>query len=601
MRGVMDQSLQNLVELVSGSCERFAERPAFGTKRADGHWHWTNYREFGELVGHCRSALHGLGVRSGDVVAMVANNCLEWAVAYYATAGLEAVFVPMYEAQRVTEWQFILEDCGAKVVLARAPGPYDRLLALLGELPRVSHLVGIGLPTTDRNSFDLLLELGARSPVEARSPAPETTAGLIYTSGTTGKPKGVRLSHGNVACNVSVATAIFPLSPDDRSLSFLPWAHSFGQLELNYMLKLGGSLALNDEINQLLPNLAEVQPTILVTVPRVFNRVYEAVRKDLQRRPALLRRMFEDGIRAATLRNRGESVGLWGRLELSVDDKLIFSKVRGRFGGRLKYVLCASAALSREVAEFIDALGIQVYEGYGLTETSPMVSANVPDARRMGSVGKVVPGVRVVIDTALSSVPGEGEIVVYGPNVMQGYHNRPEENEKTFTADGGLRTGDLGYLDQDGYLFITGRIKEQYKLTNGKYVMPAPLEEVLKLSPYIDNVMLYGADRPYNVAIVVPNKPALSEWAARRGIRLTDPARDSRVEQFIMDEVRRTAGSFRSFEVPRRVLVTDEDFTSENDLLTPTLKLKRRNVEKRYGKALEALYTESVDQRSMGA
>ena len=589
----MEQPLRNLVELSSRSCERFADRPAFGTRR-DGRWVWTSYRQFGELIAQCRAGLHGLGVRRGDVVAAVTNNRIEWAVAAYATYGLEAVFVPMYEAQLPSEWGFILRDCGAKVVFAGAGKPYERIVEARAELPKVEHVIGLGLTGSDPSSFDTLLEAGARAPIEPRDPAPTLTAGLIYTSGTTGLPKGVILSHGNLASNAATGAEVFPLKPDDRLLSFLPWAHSYGQLELNWGLAQGASLALNDDIKRLLPNLVEVKPTVLVTVPRVFHRVYEAVRNDMAERSPLVRKLFEDGVRCASRKRRGERAGALGRLELALDDKLIFSKIRERFGGRLKYVLCASAALEKEVAEFVDAVGIHVYEGYGLTETSPMVSANAPGARRLGSVGKVIPGVRVVIDTAAGEAPGHGEIVVYGQNVMQGYHNRPEENEHAFTPDGGLRTGDLGYLDDDGFLYITGRIKEQYKLQNGKYVMPGPLEERLKLSPYIANVMLHGANRPYNVALVALDVAAVRAWASERGITLEDPARDPRVERLILAEMRRLSSLFRGYEVPERVLLTADEFTTENDLLTPTLKLKRRNVEQRFGASLEALYAESA-------
>lgn len=334
---------------------------------------------------------------------------------------------------------------------------------------------------------------------------------------------------------------------------------------------------------------------MLVTVPRIFNRVYETVRKGIAERPHVVQRLFDDGIRAATRKSRGERVRLLERVELSIDDKLIFKKIRDRFGGRLRFVLCASAALCKEVAEFVDAVGLGVYEGYGLTETSPVVTANTRDARRLGSAGKVIPGVRVVIDTSVSDVPGQGEIVVYGPNVTPGYHNRPDETAKLLTADGGLRTGDLGYLDEDGFLFVTGRIKEQYKLTNGKYVMPGPLEEQLKLSPYIANVMLHGANRPYNVALVVVDEPAVRTWAAERRITIDDVTRDPRVQQLIVDELERLSTSFRNFEVPRRVRLIREDFTTDNGLLTPTLKLKRRNAESRYGVALDELYREPLE------
>lgn len=587
----MEHPLRNLVELISRSCERFADRPVFGTKH-DGRWAWTSYRQFGELIARCRAGLHGLGVGRGDVVAIVADNSVEWAVAAYATYGLEAAFVPMYEAQLPSEWEFILRDCGAKVILARAARPYRYLAEARAELPAVEHVIGIGLPGSDPRSFEGLLEAGARAPIEPADPAPTRTAGLIYTSGTTGDPKGVLLSHGNLASNAATGAEVFPLTPDDRLLSFLPWAHSYGQLELNWGLTQGAALALNDDMKQLLPNLAVVKPTVLVTVPRVFHRVYEAVRNDLAERSLLVRKLFEGGVRSASRKNRGERAGALGRLELALGDKLIFSKIRERFGGRLKYVLCASAALEKEVAEFVDAVGLHVYEGYGLTETSPMVSANTPGARRLGSVGKVIPGVRVVIDTAAGTPPGQGEVVVYGPNVMQGYHNRPHETEAAFTPDGGLRTGDLGYLDEDGFLYITGRLKEQYKLQNGKYVMPGPLEERLKLSRYIAHVMLHGANRPYNVALVALDLAAVRAWASEHGIRLEDPARDPRVERLVLDEILRWSSSFRGYEVPRRVLLTASEFTTGNDLLTPTLKVKRRNVEQRFGAALEALYAE---------
>ncbi|MGZ5966698.1 MAG: AMP-dependent synthetase/ligase [Polyangiales bacterium] len=579
------------MELSTRSCARFADRPVFGTKRG-GQWVWTSYRELGELIDRCRAGLHQLGVGRGDVVAIVTNNCVEWAVACYATYGLEAAFVPLYEAQMPAEWLFILQDSGAKVVLARAGKPYAQVVEARAELPKVEHVIGIDLPANDPSSFAALLEAGAKAPVPAADPAESTIAGLVYTSGTTGKPKGVVLSHGNLASNVSTAAEVFPLTPDDRLLSFLPWAHSYGQLELHYGLLQGVSLALNDDIKQLLANLAEVKPTMFVTVPRVFHRVYEAVRSDIAKRPRFVQRLFADGIRCATRKSRGERVGVLERIELDVDDKLIFQKIRDRFGGRLKYVMCASAALGKEVAEFVDALGIQVYEGYGLTETSPMVSGNSPTARKLGSVGRPIPGVRIVIDTSAGDQEGRGEIVVYGPNVMRGYHNRPEENEAAFTSDGGLRTGDLGCLDRDGFLFITGRIKEQYKLENGKYVMPGPLEEELKISRYIANVMLHGANKPYNVALVVLDNAAIATWASELGIEVTDPAHDPRVEKLILGELRRLSSSFRAYEAPRRVLLVTDDFSTDNGFLTPTLKLKRRNVELRYGPALEALYIE---------
>jgi len=275
---------------------------------------------------------------------------------------------------------------------------------------------------------------------------------------------------------------------------------------------------------------------------------------------------------------------------ISIADSIIFSKIRQKFGGRLKYAVSGSAALSKEVAEFIDALGIEVYEGYGLTETSPIATANFPGNRKIGSVGKAIPGVTIVIDKAVTGDAKNGEILIRGPNIMQGYHNRDDENKAVLMADRTFRSGDMGFVDDDGYLYITGRIKEQYKLENGKYVVPSPLEEELKLSPFIANVMIHGANKPYNVALVVPDKAALEKWAADNGKTLGDVEKSDDVKKVIEDELKKYAKSFKGFERPEKFVLTAEDFTTDNGMLTPTLKLKRRNVLQKYEPALDALY-----------
>jgi long-chain acyl-CoA synthetase len=272
----------------------------------------------------------------------------------------------------------------------------------------------------------------------------------------------------------------------------------------------------------------------------------------------------------------------------------VFSKVRARFGGRLKFSISGAAALPREVAEFIDALGIAVYEGYGLTETSPVASANTPSYRKLGSVGRPVPGVRVEIDMCKGHDSQCGEIIIHGPNVMKGYHERAEENRRVFTADGGLRTGDLGYLDADGYLFITGRIKEQYKLTNAKYVVPGPLEDELKLSPFIENVMIYGDNRPHNVALIVPDPTTLISWAESEDmgeLRFEELLGEPRIRALIQAEIERLSGSFKSYERVEDFALLPEDFTQENGMATPSLKLKRREIVHRYNAVLTEFYT----------
>jgi long-chain acyl-CoA synthetase len=316
------------------------------------------------------------------------------------------------------------------------------------------------------------------------------------------------------------------------------------------------------------------------------------VNRQIGERPAFLQRLIRTDPRGAIKRAHGQTLGPLERLELAFDDKVVFQKIRARFGGRLKYAISGSATLGRDVAEFVDALGIAVYEGYGLTETSPIVTANYPGARKLGSVGRVLPGVRVEIDTSVGSDGREGEIIVYGPNVMQGYHHRDAETREAFAPDGGLRTGDLGYFDEEGFLYVSGRIKEQYKLQNGKYVMPSPVEELYKLSPFIANIMIYGDNRAANVALVVPDEAAVRAWAKEREIELgEDLGRDARVRDLITGELERQGTELRGYEKPVDFALIGEDFTVDNGLLTPTLKLKRREIVSRYRAVLDGLGT----------
>lgn len=550
------------------------------------------YAEFEREVDRFRGGLASLGVEAGQRVAIVSDNRVEWAVAAYATYGLGATFVPMYEAQQSEEWHFILRDSEAVAVIASTPEHHARLSGLAADLPDLRHVIGLESGEDDPKSYAALCRVGDTSPVPPQDPDPQSVAGFIYTSGTTGKPKGVILTHRNIATNLAAVREVFPLDPGERSLSFLPWAHSYGQTaELHYIISLGCEMAINDAIPHLVDNLATAKPTVLVAVPRIFNSIYDRVVSQIDHRPAAIRKLFWDGIRAAGKKGRGEHVSWWRNVELAIDDKLIFSKIREKFGGRLKFVISASAALGVEVAEFIHALGIPLYEGYGLSETSPIVSANTPTAHKMGTVGKPIPGVRVEIDKTVTGADShEGEIIVYGPNVTQGYHNRPDENEHLFTPDGGLRTGDLGSLDEDGFLRITGRLKEQYKLENGKYVMPSPLEETLKYSHYITNVMLYGDNRPHNVALVVPDKEAVHQWAEERGLVIDDMSKSLEVRELLRKEIEAHSADFKGYEKPREFAIVESDFTTSNGMLTPTLKLKRRNVTGKYGELLDSLY-----------
>lgn len=587
----MTESFETLSELLEQKAAKFKNNDLFGTKRPDESWSWVSYGDFHAEVARCRAGLAKKGIDFGDRVAIVADNSIAWATAAFACYGLGAIFVPMYPAQPKNEWEFILADSGAKLVIAGSAEAYDYLRPVLDKTVSLEHLVGIHLPDDDPASFASLLAAGDAGPVPLAELQGSDVAGFIYTSGTTGDPKGVVLTHKNFCTNVIASGSRFEFSDEDRALCFLPWAHSYGQTaELYTFISFGAAMAINDEVPKLVDNLAVVKPSVLVAVPRIFNRIYDRVNKQMDDRPRAIRALFYSAIENDSRLKAGQSVSLLGRVGLGLADKLIFSKIRQRFGGRLRFVVSGSAALSPEVAHFIDALGIDVFEGYGLTETSPVACTNYPGHRKIGSVGQALPGVELRIDTAVTGEEKNGEILIRGPNVMRGYYNQPEASAQVLTEDGWFRSGDLGYLDDEGYLFITGRIKEQYKLENGKYVDPAPLEEQLKLSRYIANVMLYGANKHHNVALVVLDMDNVREYVAERSLEAHAPESLPEVKQLIRDELAKHGEQFKRYEQPQDCLLISEDFTHENDMLTQSMKVKRRNVLKRYQAALDALY-----------
>jgi long-chain acyl-CoA synthetase len=588
---------QTLVDVYHDAVSTFPDSPLFGTKRG-GQWEWMTYLEFGKQTDAFRAALSELGLKRGDRVAVIANNRPEWAIAAYACFGLGVAFVPMYEAQLPKDWEFIVKDCEAKGLIVATDAIAKKTQPFLESIPSLEHIISLDPATKDEgktHAYKTLIATKAKVP--SITPETKDIACFIYTSGTTGNPKGVILSHGNIASNVSAIHEVFPMSSMDRSLSFLPWAHSFGQtVELHALISMGASMAIAESVDKILDNLAETKPTLLFSVPRIFNKLYAAVQKQISTKPGFIQSMVKTSLATRKKQRLGEEVSLGEGLVLALTDKVVFSKVRARFGGRLKYAFSGGAAISTDVAEFIDGLGVTVYEGYGLTETSPITTANWPSNRKIGSVGKPIPGVKV-------SISPEHEIVVHGPNVMLGYHNRKEENDAVFTSDGGFRTGDMGRIDDEGFLHITGRIKEQYKLENGKYVVPTPLEEQLKLSAYVLNAMVYGDNKPYNVALVVANVDAVKKWGEENGVSDTDAEKllaNPKVQKLFKSELEHYGEKFKGFEGVKDFALISEDFTTDNGMLTPSLKVKRRKVVETYLPVIEALYAKKKDRPAEG-
>ncbi|MEL7059607.1 MAG: long-chain fatty acid--CoA ligase [Acidobacteriota bacterium] len=593
-------SYTDLVDVLQQSVDAHGARNAFGTK-VDGTWEWLTYAELGRRVDDFRGGLASYGVSAGDTVAIIAANRVEWAIAAYATYGLGARFCPMYESQLPKDWRHILQDSEAKVLLVSTYPIDDQVRPWIEEIDSLEQVFCMALPAEDETSFLALETRGRETPVPVADIDPTTACGFIYTSGTTGKPKGVLLSHNNICSNINGVSELFPIDHSDISVSFLPWAHSFGQTcELHCMLARGAAIAIAESVEKLVDNFGEVRPTLMYAVPRIFNRIYDGVHKKMTAEGGVKKMLFERALACIAKRKRLEAEGRSSALvnmQHGFYDKVVLSKVRDRFGGRLRFALSGGAALSPEVAEFIDGIGILICEGYGLTETSPIVTANHPGARKIGSVGQPIQDVEVLIDKSVAEddeAPEDGEIVVHGPNVMLGYHNLPKETAEVINAEGGFHTGDLGRLDADGFLYITGRIKEQYKLENGKYVVPAPLEDGLQLSPFIAQAFVTGFNKPFNVALVVPDRLALEGWARDHGVRgeYEEILDHPKVQEKLKDEIAACSRSFKGYEKPKRFKAIAEEFSVENGLLTPKLSLKRRVAMDRYADELAELHAD---------
>jgi long-chain acyl-CoA synthetase len=587
----------NLVELLEESVVKFSGNQLFGTKNSQGMYEWITYGEFGKRVDSLRAGLAGLGVGQGDTVGLIANNCAEWAVAAFASYGLGARYVPMYESELVHVWKYIIKDAAIKILFVANAKVGAKVASFVDEIESLEKIFVIDGEGDD--SMSGLEAAGQGKPVDSKRPGPHDIAALIYTSGTTGDPKGVLLSHGNFTSNCQAGWHMYPeLNAESRSLSILPWAHSYGETaELYNFIQIGGSVGFAEDVTTVGDDLQKVQPTHLIAVPRVFNKIYNGIWTKVNEEGGIKRKLFVMGVNAAKTKRelgaRGQS-NLGVNLKAAFADKVVFSKIRQKFGGRMIAAMTASATMNKEIAYFFFDIGIPVYDCYGLTETSPALTMNGPAAFKFGSVGKPIEKVKIVIDKEFGdSEKGDGEIIAYGPNIMQGYHNKPEQTAEVMTEDGGFRTGDLGRIDEEGFLHITGRIKEQYKLENGKYVFPATIEEAIKLLPTIANAMVYGDGRPYNICFIVPEFEAFKSLAARHGVSM-EPKELIELQELqasLKEEIeKQLAGKFGKYEIPKKFVFLADDFSVENGMLTQTMKLKRRVVLEELKDKIEAQY-----------
>ncbi len=591
----------NLVDFFEQSAKRYASNLFIGAKDAAGEYQWSTYRDLAARIDNLRGGLYAAGVRAGDTVGIIANNCKEWFIGEIATQGLGAAYVPMYEKELVSMWKYIIRDADVKVLLVARNEILDKVRDFPSEIPKLQKIFRI--EGTGEDTLSALEAAGAKNPVVSIKPKASDVAVLIYTSGTTGEPKGVLLSHGNLAENVKAGLAWFPnLTEHSRCISMLPWAHSFGiTADLHAFMMKGASIGIMGSVETLIDDLLKVQPTFMITVPRIFNRVYNGVWAKMREEGGLKLKLFEAALAAAKAKRETGKASL----KYKILDKIVLAKIRARFGGRLENAVTGSAPMNVEIAKFFIDVGIPTYDAYGLSETSPAITINSPlMGNRLGSVGKPINKTKVVIDRTRTGEDGnDGEIICFGPQCMIGYHKKPEQTKEVIVErDGmrGVRTGDRGRLDDDGFLFITGRFKEEYKLANGKYVHPETVELEMKVIPWILNVVIAGAGHEYNVGLIVPDMNLLERLADELKLSVSakdlfDPANPAgqKFKELLTAEVQNhLRKSIGSYEIPRKFAFILEDFTLDNGMLTQTMKLKRRVVMDKYGDQLEALYKE---------
>jgi len=587
----------NLVDWWTESEKKFSKNVLFWVRNEAGTLDKITYGEIGKRIDNARGGLKKLKIKKDDAVGIIANNRPEWAILAYATYGVGGRFIPMYEKELTSTWKYIIKDAAIKVLIVSSQEIYEQVKGFKKDIKTLKEIYVID--GEGKKTLEALEKSGEENPAEAVIPDAEDIACLIYTSGTTGDPKGVLLSHGNLTYVSRGGYEIYPeLVESQIGLSMLPWAHSYALSgELNNWIQFGGSLGFMRDVTTLAEDLQLLKPTYLISVPRVFNKIYDGIQMKMNEAGGAKKKLFDAacdaGKKKRALADQNKS-SLATNLKFWFLDKLVFSKVRAGFGGRLSGALTASAAMNKEIGEFFYDLGIPTYDCYGLSETSPAVTMNSPDAIRLGSVGKVLRGQEVVLDkSVVEDGADDGEIVVYGPNIMQGYHNKPGETKKVIMKDGGFRTGDRGRFDADGFLYITGRIKEQYKLENGKYVFPSAIEEEIKLLPEVANVMVYGEGKAYNVCIIVPDFEVIAKYAAKNGLP-SEPeklVKEKQVTDMIEGVIKEAlTGKFGGYEIPRKYLFAADDFTLENGMLTQTLKLKRRVVVKEFQSKINSLY-----------
>jgi len=568
-------------------------------------WKFISSHEMLRRVAGLSKALVELGIKSGDRVGLFAPNCPEWHIADFAVTGVGAVSVPIYFNESSDRFVYIMNDSGARIIITAGEPEARKTAEVRERMPKVEHLICVAPPGDLHGEIlkyeNLIATAGEADVAEYRRRSAlvksNQLATLIYTSGTTGEPKGVMLTHSNLSSNSIESLKHHVFEPEDVALEFLPLSHVYERTVAYGYVSRGVTIAYVENIESVGQALLEVHPTMAAAVPRLFEKIYAGIIEKGRREHGLKRKIFDWALRVGhdsvpwRAYNKTPSPGL--KVRWAIADKLVFSKIRAGLGGRIRTFVSGGAPLAPELAEFFWSVGMPVYQGYGLTETSPVVTSNRPGDQKVGTVGRPIPTVQV-------RIAEDGEIFVKGTCVMQGYFGKPEATKEVLSADGWFATGDIGRLDPDGFLIITDRKKELLKTAGGKYVAPSPIENLLKTSPYILNAIVVGNQRKFCSVLVVLNGPVVESEAKSRGHEFAAPSQmltDTWVRDLISGEIERLTANLAQYEKPKRFALLEQDFTFASGEMTYTMKMKRRVIEERYQDVIARLYADVEDPR----
>jgi long-chain acyl-CoA synthetase len=578
-------------------------RPDALNYKIDGNWRAISSDEMLLRAENIALGLYAIGIRQGDRVAILAANSPNWTI---TDAGCQlggVIDVPIYTTLASNSVQYIINDSGAKVFFLENKEIFDRIAGILPNCQTLEKLVlfdAAGTSAENAMSLEELETLGENLRSEkpdlvrqlAGSIDKDDIATLIYTSGTTGEPKGVMLTHRNLVSNLIDCGVDFDFSEKDIPLSVLPLSHVFERTGMYLYIYNGMGVYYAESIEKVADNLKEVRPTIFVGVPRIFEKVYAKALLKASQEGRLKGKVFnwaiDVGKEYAQLTEHKKPVSRFLAIKHNLADRLVFSKLRQFFGGRLRFCITGGAALSESINYIFKGANILIMQGYGLTETSPVITTNTPLYSKVGSVGKPIPNVEI-------RLAADGEIEVAGPNVMVGYYNKPEATKDTFTADGWFKTGDIGQIDEEGFLKITDRKKELFKTSGGKYIAPAPIEQMIKGSRYVNQVVLVGNERKFPSALIVPNFEPLRMYAKENSLNLSHPTDfciHEKIIELIEIEVETHTKDLSKYEKVKKIALIERELTVEGGELTPTLKVKRRVIDEKFRDMIEKFYEE---------